>query len=125
MRPFALLLACVLSTGCREAAPTMAGGKPVSHWVQALKDPNAKIRKRAAFKLGNVGPADPTVLPALLEALRDNDASVRSQAILAIVKFGPQAKAAIPVLAELQQRDRDAQVRTYAAKALEKLRDGT
>jgi len=99
----------------------MAGGKPVSYWLQALKDPNAKVRKQAAFKLGNVGPADSAVLPALLEALRDADASVRSEAILALIKFGPQAKEAIPLLTDLQQRDRDTRVRTYAAKALEKL----
>jgi len=40
--------------------------------------------------------------------------------ILALVKCGPAAKETIPELAEVQQNDRDAKVRDYAAKALEK-----
>ncbi len=124
MRTMPLILLIVLLSGCGDSAPTMAGGKPVGHWVQALRDPSAKVRKHAAFKLGNAGAADATVFPALLGALRDVDAPVRSEAILAVLKFGPRAKEAVPILTELQERDHDSQVRTYAAKALAKIRGG-
>ena|ERR1035438_3194674 len=114
--------ALLLLSGCRKAEPPLSGGKPVNHWVQVLKDENdPSLRKTAAFKLGNVGPTDPVVLPALTGALKDADANVRCEAILALVKCGPAAKEAVPALTEVQNQDRDAKVRSYAGKALEKL----
>jgi HEAT repeat protein len=104
-------------SGCGSAQPAMAGGK----WAKALRDPDAKVRKQAAFTLGNIGPSDPAVLPALLGALKDEDAQVRCEAILALLKFGPEAKKAVPALTELAQQDSDDQVRAYAAKALARL----
>jgi HEAT repeat protein len=117
-------LSLVLLTGCGgPPPPTLAGGKPVSHWVESLRtSPDIKLRKEAAFKLGNVGSADATAFPAVLGALKDADAVVRSEAILALVKFGPAALEAVPVLTELRDSDADPKVRTYATKALEKLR---
>lgn len=117
-------LPLVFLTGCSKAPlPTLAGGKPVRNWVDSLQNsPDAKQRKEAAFKLGNVGPSDPAAFPALLSALKDRDAAVRSEAILALVKFGPASLEAVPTLTELRDRDEDPKVRTYAAKALEKLR---
>jgi HEAT repeat protein len=97
----------------------MAGSK----WAEALRDPDPKVRKKAAFTLGNIGPSDPAVLPALLEALRDKDAQVRCEAILALVKYGTQAQEAVPPLTELRDRDPDGRVRSYAAKALERLKE--
>ncbi len=125
MRRFLLglgLLSVVVTLGC-EKRPTQAGGKTVPHWVQALDDPDAKVRKEASFKLGNVGPKDPAVLPALLKALKDRDSRVRREAILALVKCGPAAKEALPTLAQMERHDADAQVRTYATKALGRLKD--
>jgi HEAT repeat protein len=100
----------------------MAGGKSVSYWVEALRDPDPKTRKKAAFKLGNVGEADAAALPALVGALKDKDPGVRREVILALLKFGPAASEAIPTLLDLQQHDRNAQVRDYAAKAVKRLR---
>ena len=122
MRLFLLAVLTVPLFGCRESPPTLAGGKPVSHWVEVLKNsPDAKTRKEAAFKLGNVGPTDPTAFPTLIEALKDREAVVRHEAILAILKFGPTALEAVPTLTELRDRDRDPKVRDSATKALEKL----
>jgi HEAT repeat protein len=107
--------------GCSRAQPTMAGGKPVSYWVAAVHDPDPQIRKKAVFKLGNVGPTDPAALAAVTEGLKDNDPGVRRAAVLAILKFGRDAKGAVPTLTHMRDHDADAQVRSDAAKALDKL----
>src|SRR5216683_2590444 len=78
--------------GCGRATPTLAGGKPVHHWVEALQSPDASTRKHAVSKLGNVGRADPEAFPALLGALKDRDAGVRREAILPVMKCGPDAE---------------------------------
>ncbi|HEV3256000.1 MAG TPA: HEAT repeat domain-containing protein, partial [Gemmataceae bacterium] len=96
MRLVTVAVLAALLSGCGKPQPTTAGGKPVSYWVEALHDRDARLRKQAAFKLGNVGPADAAALPALIGALKDRDARVRCEAILALVKFGPDAKEAIP-----------------------------
>jgi HEAT repeat protein len=121
MRILLVAFAAVLVSGCGRSAPTHAGGKPVSHWVEALRSPDAKLRKEAAFKLGNVGAADLAAFPALVGALKDRDAAVRREAILAMLKFGPAAREAVPNLTELREHDRDPKVRSYAAKAVETL----
>jgi HEAT repeat protein len=113
-----------LVLGCARRQPTLSGGKPVEHWIQALKDPDARVRQEAAFKLGNAGPVDAAVLPALVAALNDPDARVRSEAVLAVVKFGPAAKEAAPALTELGRNDRDPRVRRYCVQALEKIQPG-
>ena len=112
-----------LLAGCSQpAGPPLAGGKPFSHWLQAIKDPDPKVRKQAAFKLGNIGPQDEGALPALLEALQDKHAQVRGEAILAILKFGPEAAQAEPILTRMQKEDRDDRVRELARKAIEKFK---
>ena len=113
-----------LAAGCGPAAPTLAGGKPVSHWVDALRDADPKKREEAVEKLGNVGSADPAAFPALVGALKDPSARVRGAAILRIGNGGPAAKAAVPALQDLKDHDSDAGVRDYAARALTRLAGG-
>jgi len=121
LRLIAFAAAVLILSGCSQPGPTLAHGQPVDHWVQALRDPDAKVRKRAADVLGNVGAADATVVPALAAALKDQDRGVREATVLALLKMGPAAKDAAPALVEAS-KDSDARVRSYAAKALEKLR---
>jgi HEAT repeat protein len=121
-RRTAIVVLTIFAAGCGKAEPTRAAGKSVSHWVNALRDPDAKVRKDAAFTLGNVGPADPAVVPALISALNDPDDGVRCQAIVGLVKCGPAAGDAIPALESVKRADRNPRVRTYAGQALEKLR---
>jgi HEAT repeat protein len=124
MRAFYLfgpaVLGTVLVVGCGQGPP-LAGGKPVAHWVEALRAPEAKVRKQAAHKLGNVGASDPAVLPALLGALEDGDAGVRCEVILALTKCGPSARDAIPALTRMRDHDPNARVRDFAGRALEML----
>lgn len=116
-----LFITVLLSlSGCGDAVSTPAGAK----WAKVLQDPDVKTRKKAAFTLGNLGPSDPAVMPALLGALKDPAAEVRRESIVALVKCGADAKTALPVLAILRQTDRDLKVRDYAARAISKLQDG-
>ncbi len=123
-RAFFLVLLLIAPSGCGPAPPTLAGGKPVGYWLEALRGPDAQLRKTAVSKLGNVGPADTAVVPALTTALKDRDAGVRREAILALMKCGANAREAIPTLTDLQQHDRDGQIRRYAGKALEAIGRG-
>ncbi len=125
MRFLAIGVLTALLAGCEsKAPPTLTGGKPVAHWIEAMQNPDVKIRKEAAFKLGNAGPRDPAILSALIAAMDDRDAGVRSEAIVAVVKFGTSAADAIPKLNALKSKDRDGKVRRYATKALEKIESG-
>jgi HEAT repeat protein len=118
MRRLLLVILLLSLPACGQAPPRMKGGK----WARALCDPDARMRKQAAFTLGNIGPSDPAALPALIGALRDADAGVRAEAILALVKYGAGAQEAVPSLTEVQRNDPDPKVREYAGKALLKLR---
>jgi HEAT repeat protein len=121
MRWVPFLLVVISAAGCAKARPTLAGGKPVTYWVAAVHHTDAKVRKQAVFRLGNVGATDEAVLPALIAALKDAEAAVRCEAIIALLKCGPAAQAAASPLAEAKRNDRDANVRRYAARALDKL----
>jgi HEAT repeat protein len=124
MRPTLLTAIAALALGGCTGQPTPEAGVRVGHWVEALRAPDAKLRKEAAFKLGNLGLTDTErVVPALTGALRDVDAAVRREAIMALLKCGDRGKDAATAIAELEQRDPDPQVRIYARKALKKLRN--
>src|SRR5690242_5770948 len=122
IRRLVVLVAAFLLAGCSSKdVPLTAGGQPVSHWLDELKKPEAKARKKAVKELGHVGKADPAAIPAVTAALKDADAGVRAEAALALLNLGPDAAEAEPALAEAL-KDRDRKVREYAAQALEKIR---
>ena len=125
MRPAALVLMFTLCLfGCgRSDVPKEKyfGGEPVEHWLEAIKSPDPKVRKKAADVLGNVGPVDPRAVPALIEAVGDKDAKVRDAAVLGLSKVGPAASSAESAL-EGATRDKDSTVRAHAATALGRVR---
>jgi HEAT repeat protein len=122
MKTLLLTIVAIGFCGCGSGVPPPDTEARVRHWIEALHEPEAKLRKEAAFKLGNLGNTDPAlVVPALTAALQDADAAVRCEAILALVKCARAARDAIPGLSELQRKDGDAKVREYAGKALVKI----
>ena len=96
-------------------------GEPVDHWLEGIKSPDAKIRKKAADVLGNVGPVDPRAVPALIAAVKDKDAKVRDAAVLGLSKIGAPASAGESALEEAT-KDKDPTVRSHAASALARVR---
>ena len=106
--------------GCSKQLPSgySVSGKPIGHWLTALSSKDVATREKAVQALGNVGPADPAAIPALIDALRDDDSRVRGKAALALLKSGADAEIAVPALT-VAAEDQDTTVRKYAAKALE------
>lgn len=104
--------------GCQPAIPSLAGGKPLRYWLEKLHANDARQRRQAVAKLGNVGLADPAVLPALIHMLHDLDPGVRRAAIGEIIKLGPDAGPARSVLDDLARRDPDGAVRHAAQQAV-------
>jgi HEAT repeat protein len=122
MRIILVPVIAALASGCGKTTPTLAGGKPVAHWVQMLQDRDPAARKVAVVKLGNVGTADDAALPALLGALKDVDVEVRCAAVLALVKFERDTAGIEPALAEIDRNDPSPRVRALAGKALARFR---
>ena len=89
---------CLLLLGCsRPTDPLTSHGKPVAHWLEELKQPDAKARKKAVVALGAVGKADPAAIPALIAVVKDDrDGRVRNEAVVALLNIGPDAEDAIP-----------------------------
>jgi HEAT repeat protein len=117
-----LAMLCVSSlAGCHSDQPLLAGGKPVGHWIERSRDSDDKVRREAIAKLGNVGNADPAVLPALIVALKDKNPAVRREAIIGIVKYGTGSSEAHESLKAIQASDPDSNVRDLAARAIEKV----
>ena len=58
------------------------------------------LRDTITFALGEIGPVDDRVIPALIVALRDENPRVRGAAASAFLKIGPAAEAAVPALVE-------------------------
>jgi HEAT repeats len=113
----------LLAAGCsREKVPAELyfSGEPVSHWVEAAKSPDPKVRKKAVDVLGNVGPADPAAIPALIVAVKDKDAGVRDAAVLALSKIGPPAADALPTLREAM-KDPNPTIRAHATTAVDRV----
>jgi HEAT repeat protein len=124
-RWIAAMAIAVALCGCRRGDErVLVGGKSIEARLQALRDPNPKIRKEAVEKLGNVGASDAQIVPALRAALQDKDARVRSAAILALVKCGDAAAPTLSALTDLQTKDPDRQVREYAKEAVTALQRG-
>jgi HEAT repeat protein len=120
-RSLYLLLALFVLAGC-SADPPRSGGRTAGYWAEVLQQPDVELRRKAATKLGPLVLIDNAALPALLGALKDADAAVRKNAARSLgIYSGPKGPEVLPALRELQQNDRDADVRKVAGEAIVKL----
>jgi HEAT repeat protein len=124
MRKFVGFGIIIFLWGCQKPASLTTHGQPVSYWIEALKEPDAKVRKKAVVALGHAVTVDPAALPALTGAVKDRDTGVRREAVLALLNLGPQARDAAPALTDAL-KDKDAKVREYASKALARVQSDT
>lgn len=85
------------------------GGSAVPFLIDALEDPDADIRRYAAWMLGNIG--DERAIPHLTGALKDPDEEVRFHVARNLGKF---EEPAVPYLLDAL-KDPDEHVRRYAA----------
>jgi HEAT repeat protein len=83
--------------------------------VAALADKAAKVRRRAAESLGDLGPGARSAVAALVKATGDADPTVRWAAVDALGQLGPAAEEAVPTLVEALK---DADLRGAAVDAL-------
>ena len=118
MRWFAVLCLVALSCGCARKEPVVSHGKPVGHWVEALRSADPKARQKAVVALGHVGTADPVAVPALTGAIRDPDPTVRRAAVLALLNLGPSAQEAVQALTGATRDKADEQLRARQGKLL-------
>jgi HEAT repeat protein len=100
------------------AANDEARAAVVDARIAALRDPDADVRERAAYALGQIG--DARAVEPLIAALRDPEAEVRWRAAYALRQIS-DAHAVEPLIAAL--RDPDWHVRERAAGALEQIGD--
>ena len=71
----------------KEAVPVL---------IDALKDENIYVRRRAALVLVKIGPEAKAAVPALIDALKDKDKDVRSNAAEALGEINtPEARKAL------------------------------
>jgi HEAT repeat protein len=107
----------VVSSGCGTSPPAVSGGKPVEHWLTAIRDSDPKVRVEAVRKLGNIGRKDSAALPAAFGALTDPDPAVRKEAIYAVVRNRNSSGPALPILARMRTEDTDPAIRQLAGES--------
>lgn len=89
--------------------------------IEALADPDPRVRQLAAQALGALGPAAARAVPALVRLLEDrDDEGSRNTACIGLAGIGPAAADALPALRKaLDDPSRD--VRRFARLAIEKI----
>jgi HEAT repeat protein len=116
-----VVLALILS-GCAKKPPMQSGGRTAAYWAEALHEDDVEQRLKAAKKLGPLVLIDPAALPALLGALKDDEPEVRAAAARSLGTYTrPKAAEVLPALREVQERDKDPEVRESAAAAIANL----
>jgi HEAT repeat protein len=87
-----------------HAIAIIGGAETVPVLIQALNHPNVSIRQRAAWALGDLGPAAQAAVPALREALQNPE--TRRDAARGLGDIGEGSAAAVPDLIALLADDR-------------------
>jgi HEAT repeat protein len=128
-RHFWTIAACVAGLTIPTSAPARPAflGKSVEQWQRELSDPDAKVRRSAAFALGRIGEDARIAGSDLVKRLRrDSEAGVRDMAASAIGDIARSLKGGSRslwqesggTLVEVLKNDDDPHVRRSAAYAL-------
>jgi hypothetical protein len=88
--------------------------------LDRLKDPEARVRARAANAIGMIAQQPEEAVPALVELLRDSDDWVRCMAALGLSCYREQAKPAVPTLLQSLTNCTDA-FRFFGTNALKSI----
>jgi hypothetical protein len=88
--------------------------------VEALKDPDARVRSAAGWALSQIGAGGATAVPALAASLSDPNPLVRSISAVALREMGDRALSAVQALAKALS-DSVPYVRAPAADAIAKI----
>jgi HEAT repeat protein len=134
-RPSVARLAPALIKGLRAASVSarlegltvlkdlpLAPDKAFPVFAESLKDPDVRVRRRAASSLSHFLASNRhrevhRVVPALMEALKDPDGLVRKEAVRMLHGLGDEADPAVTALS-LALKDKSVPVKVYAADAL-------
>jgi RNA polymerase sigma factor (sigma-70 family) len=100
--------------GVAPFALSRFGHEGVAPLIEALKDPDNKVRAGAAGCLSQVRGEAKAAVPVLIQALRDKDELVRKTAALALHNLGSEA---VPALVEAL-KDKDPVIRAGSVQVL-------
>lgn len=117
----AFVLACALCADLTRAEEPAGAydGQPVAHWQAALKDTDAKVRRRGAYALGQIGPAAAPAVADLGTALADRQLEVAWYAADALGRIGPEASpAGKALMGVIEEQPGDTVLRRNAVIAL-------
>lgn len=137
-RAFWLSIATVLVVAALYAVPTtrylllgslkrepFERGRPLSYWIDELKDEDAARREEAAATLGCMVPQAKVAVPTLIQVIKDDDPKVRQAAIAALSRLGPYAQDSVPALLQVyEDRNEEREIRWAAIAALGKMGTG-
>jgi HEAT repeat protein len=93
------------------------GGETILPLTSLLSEPNAVLRRNAAYALGEGGFKSELAVPALLTALNDPDAEVRSESAGALGQIRRRPQQVVPALVSTLE-DINSGVRASSARAL-------
>ncbi|MCE9554930.1 MAG: HEAT repeat domain-containing protein [Planctomycetes bacterium] len=120
-----LFFALLLVQARTAASEALYDGHTVPHWQAALKDSDPKVRRRAAYALGYLGPAAAPAVPALSDALGDRQLEVAWYAADALGHIGPAAAPAVEGLVKvIEESPGDTVLRRNAVIALGRIGPG-
>lgn len=111
---FLAILAGIVPYAVAMPKPMPPARQSSSSGVEDLKNPNPKIRAKAAKEIGETG--GPAEVPALISALNDPSAKVRQQVVVALASIrSPQSLQGLI----RATTDNDSEVRWLAVKGIE------
>lgn len=88
--------------------------------VEAVKDTDNYVKKRAVQAIADIGKPTEVVIATLLETLKDSDEEIRQISLEGIGNLGPKAAKAVPHLI-ISLKDESMLIRLYSAQALGKI----